>query len=378
MDLSDVKKNWRIVLIVIILTINAVMFFFKDKIKTVSIEAVTFILTLIYIVFEYSERAETNIDMADIKCDIKETKEDINNIKNIVQKDDIEIEASRIAKEKRYEEARLLSILINENLISINTIEAQIPDRRFISVLCYQKGFDRRIATELKLPRKYPEIFEKLGFVRLAGTWSYFIIAEDNIYPKKFRNIDYLARHLLNKAKLVLETEWIEFLEKSKENHPVYYNNRIEKENPLNFNMLIAKTNSRDMRHKFLKKNEFNEKFNLELASLTKIHKLKLSNSEKVQIKNFVLQSSMNILILGLPNKDKDKLLSLEDKFKQSISEGGLAITNFYDYHKRNKTDIVNILIAKFDRDMAESYADLLINNSQKYNALFLDIGVYL
>ncbi len=376
MNWTAIKVNWRVGLITVILIINAIILYFKDKTE-MPIESINIILTISYLALEGYERWSTNIDILDIGIGVKNIQEDTHNIKQFVQKYDDEIDKYKDIKQKRHDETGLLSKLINENLISVNTVEAQIPDKKFIAVLCYQKGFAKSKPEELFYKRKYFKLFENVGLVRIAFPWSFFIIAEDNIYPK-LRNIDFLGKYLLNKARVILDNEWAEILELSKkEGYTDFYNEASKKDNPLNFNMLIVKTNMRQMRHRFLKTNDFHDNFGSELASLTKAKKLKISDMEKVKIKNFLLQSSLNVLILGLPKADKEKLLSLEGIFKKSEDKGGLSITNFYDYCKRNKTDIKNILLNKFNQEEAEIYTEILFSNSLKYQDLFLELGVY-
>ena len=72
-------------------------------------------------------------------------------------------------------------------------------------------------------------MFKKMGFVKLAYPYSYFVIAEENLYPKRLRNIDKLAKYLLNKSKVDIKEEWDEILTWSKKNSKVFYRNRKDK-----------------------------------------------------------------------------------------------------------------------------------------------------
>jgi hypothetical protein len=131
------------------------------------------------------------------------------------------------------------------------------------------------------------------------------------------------------------------------------------------------------MRQKFILKDDFDKTFNNELSAIIKLNKFVTPETEKVEIRKLISQSSLNILVMSLGKADKKKILALEETFKKSESEGGLGIVNFYDYHKKNKGEIKKILKIKFkDTSKIDQYADLIIKNSQDYREDLLELGV--
>ena len=373
------KKNWRIIIVGLLLIFNALLQVPTIKSYVRGIMPFNWVnlgLILVYLIIETIERVFSNVDIMDIKVGVDETKETTKEIKEVVKVIEKEVIKYKPVKNKKYEKTKLLANLINENVISIKTIEKNIADKNFISVLCYQKGFTANKPKNMQMRRKYPSIFKNLGFIQLAGVWGYFIIPEENIFPKKLRNLNNLAIYVLHKAKMCLISEWREIMRWAKKGSLRFYRNRTGKANPLNFNMLIMRFNRRNMIHMFLKSNDFNIAFNNELVSLTKLNEVKIRQNDKIKIKNFVLQSSLNILVLGVPNEDKNKLLALEKTFVKPVRNKGLGIKNFYDYHNQNEVDILKIISTKFSPTKAKEYTDLIFKRSKKYQEALTKLGI--
>lgn len=176
-------------------------------------------------------------------------------------RDNLKKEKQTEEKEKidRYDATELLVSLINENLISIKEVERILPNEKFIVVFCYPSG-GPAIPEDIEHKRLYQELFEDLSFVRLGA--NYFIIPERNLFPKKLRDIDNLARELRKGVTLYSEKEWKYFLDKIKlSNHKRLYNNWVNKENPLKFDFLVYKVNMAELRHTWIGGVHFHQTF---------------------------------------------------------------------------------------------------------------------
>lgn len=382
------KSNWRIVLIGLIGVISASLLFPTIAIfigNYVNVAWILLILAITYPVVEFLEKSNEKKEAKEKEVKVEAHQEDTQVIKQKVTQIEQHIEQTNQIKLENKNRNRLIAELINNNLISVQTLENNIIDKRFLSVFCYQVGYKYSISEKIRnlmitkkvdLKRTYPTIFEKIGFVRLGGVYPFFIIPEDNVYPSSLRSINNMADYILDKGKICLVDEWNKIKDISESHDKEFYQKIKDKENPLNFNFLIMKLNRRDIRHRFRIKNDFNKEFNLELASIVKMEDFKTTDSDKVKVKNLVQQSSINILILSLGKKDRDKILALEPIFKKSSVEGGLGILNFYDYHKKNKEDVVKILMKKFDKESAISNAELILKNSLEYSKDLKELGI--
>jgi len=338
-------------------------------------------------------KAKDGNQIDEIDTNVKEHREESKEAnKIIIDKLDSEIEKWDSKKEEIYEKNSLLIDLINEQLIPIQVVDETIPDKKFVTVFCTAEGFSNNLPAHIKQLKDddseryrqfrpdYTKIFEKLQFIQLSGRDLYFIIAEDNIYPEKLRNITKLADYLNQKARLLLDEKWNLIMKDAEINSTTFYKNRHDKNNPLNFNMLLIKSNRRDMRHRFKITNDFNPEFIAELASLSNIEKVKskIKENDKIEIKKFVLRSSIKILILKIDKKsDQKKILELESTFRKSEEEGGLGIKYFYDYHKKDREDIVKILKKEFsEEEKITEYTNMIIENSKKYKDDLIKLGI--
>lgn len=115
----------------------------------------------------------------------------------------------------------------------------------------------------------------------------------------------------------------------------------------------------------------FSSNFLKELISVSNIRKIRLNEQDKVSVREFVLKSSLGILILDSPTKEKEKILSLEKNFKEE-----LGITNFYDFTKENENKIKEILGRKLDVETAEKYAKMIKNRSKRYKEELSLLGI--
>jgi len=325
-------------------------------------------------------------EIMEIKIGVKDTQNSAKRMEAKIDKIDSEITKETSKKEENYERTQLVADLINHGLISIREVDKSVPDKKFFTVFCRSQGFPQNLPSSIKKKSKdekskfmvnYYNLFEKLGFVRLVWNRPYFIIAEDNVYPEKLRNLENLSNYFINKIGLSLIEKWNLVMDYSREHSPRFYKQRQGKENPLDFNMLIVKSNLRDMRYKFIKTNIFDPKLSNELASITKLNKIRIEEDSKIGIKNFVLKSSIYILVLRLETKDRKKILDLEPIFTKSEADGGLGIEKFYDYHQKPKEKIIEILKKKFDDETkVNEYADLIVKNSKQYKEDLTEMGI--
>lgn len=373
----EVRRNLTYVVMIGIGLANIINIFFKELPEISIISLLNVILPSTYIVVDVLDRRSSNKELRDVKVSVDKTQDDVKEIKESVTNTETLVKELKPKREIKYVKSQLISGLINENIISLETVKSIIPkDKRFVSVLVYSKGASKNRPVAYKEKRLYPKIFKELGFVQLAGVWGFFIIAEENIYPKKLRGLNKLADYLLKAGKLSIIEEWNNIMAFAKKETPIFYRNRKGKDNPLHFNLLIMKTDLNNIRHSYTR-NDFNELFNRELASVAKVNKIKLESEEYTALKSFVFQSSLNILVLGIPIRDRKKLLTLEKQFRKPASKGGLEIKNFYDYHKRNKEDISRIIKSGFkDDETSEKYTDMIIERSKRYEKELRVFGI--
>jgi hypothetical protein len=219
------------------------------------------------------------------------------------------------------------------------------------------------------IKRKYPDIFKDMGFIQLAEVYPFYIIPEENIYPKNLRDINSMADQLMKRAKIALAKEWDELREVHKTHDRRYYERIKEKQNPLNFNMLLMRVNRRNMRHRYNIRNDFNQAFVSELSSIVALEKFKMYEQEKVAINKLIFSSSIHILVLGIEKKDREKILELEKVFTAPCAEGGLGVKKFFDYHKQDSKKISNILATKFKNnpEKVKTYTEFIVKNSRDY-----------
>lgn len=397
------KKYWKIILMSSIALFNGIVGLLALLGQTISYSILifaNFCLSIIYPIVEVIDKINQKNEVVTAKIPIK-TEEDIEIIKEEVGIVKKEILGNKKKLEEKKKENRILIDLINNNVISVKTLDDNILDKKFISLLCYQAGFNVRsgiiskklsekineiaqlkkdkkpIKEEIDISREYEKIFYELGFIKLATHNQFFIIPEDNILPEKLRDLDKISNYLIKQGAIIVSEEW-EKIKKAHKKHDIdFYNETKDKDNPVNLNLLIMKINRRDMRHRFILENHFNKEFNLELSTIVRLNKFKTPQSEKVEIKNIISQSSLKILILSIAEKEREKILSLEETFTKSREEGGLGIRNFYDYHLKDIEDIKNILRNKFRSEKKiDKYAEIIYNNSRDYKDDLIELGI--
>ncbi len=359
-----------------------------------------FCLSIIYPIIEMVDKISEKNKVVTAKIPVK-LNEDITIVKEKLEAIEKEIKDEKPKVEEKKRENRILVDLINSNVISLKTLDDNILDKKFISVLCYQAGFNirsglisksikdkidedimrkrggKKTKYDIEINREYSKIFDGIGFIKLAGTNPFFIIPQDNIYPEKLRDLDKISDYLIKQGSLIVCEEWIKLKNVYKKHDINFYNQMKERDNPVNFNILIMKINRRDMRQRFILRNDFNKEFSSELSAIVRLDKFKTSQSEKLEIKNIVSQSSLKILILSLHKSEQDKILDLENEFKKPEKEGGLGIVNFFDYHNKNIDAIKKILSKKIKGNKKISeYAELIYNNSRDYKKDLEELGI--
>ncbi len=354
-----------------------------------NIYLINLILAIIYIAATAWDKFSEINEVKEVKIEpiqfeqISEVRESVKQIQEVMTENKVKIE-------KKKKENRLIADLINENVISISSIENKIIDKKFISVLSYQIGFGDELSRKVKeilrnkkkfgveLHRKYFDIFDKIGFIKLAYSYPFFIIPEDNLFPNSLRDLNKLADYLMKEAQISLSEEWKEIKGLEKKYDPEYYKKIKTKANPLNFNILITKINRRDMRHKYIIKNDFNKEFTGELSTLVKLDNLNLLEPEKVKIHELISASSIKILILSIESPtDKAKILDLEETFKKSEEKGGLGVSYFYDYHNKPTARLESILATKIDNiEKVHKYANIIMKNSKDYEEDLKRLGI--
>ena len=89
------------------------------------------------------------------------------------------------------------------------------------------------------------------------------------------------------------------------------------------------------------------------------------------KVKNFVLDSSIEILFYDLPQKELEIIKSLEIKLKRKLD-----ISKLFDYLDRSDEDISNILKQKFSDETAIKYTKLLKARLREYESALKDLGI--
>lgn len=370
--LSSFKDNRTEFLIAFILLFNLSLTnefskpFFPSFITTASFN---FVMLTLGIVVNLSSKLQSNSQKKETDETIKRIDDKLGSFHEI-----------ELMRRKRLNQVKPLIDLINNNLISIKAIEETIKSKKFITFFCYQEGFKRSLPKYMKdknkqSPRRlYPKVLEQLGFLKLGKVnHGYFIISEESLYPSELRDVDMLSTYLVKKIKRSLDEEWEEILEDAKTNDPEYYATNLNETNPLNFNFLVSKVNAKDMVHEFLLCNDFDERFNSELATLAQVRKIFVNESDKIKIKSFILGSSIKILIDDCPEHVKTALIKLEPSFRK------IGVKHIYDYHKVNKNDLLKILSTTTFNQKAVTYlATLIMLRSQAYEQTLLDLGIHL
>lgn len=372
-----IKEHWMALTSLILIILVGAIELFESKLPFFISSQITKLVLLIGVaVIQYYKEFLGGKQNNQIHQNIIITKESVKKVDNKIDELTVKFEKGSLKREEKYEESntKLLTTLFNNSLISEKELENSIGNKKFISVLTFQK-FDK--PKELKLSRLYPKLFEKLGFVRLAGNWGYYIIAEENLYPEELRNLDKLTESLIINSKKYLNEEWDIILSKSKKEHKIFYNNHSKDINPLNFNILISKIDASQMKHGFLKKNSFNPEFATQLSSISDIRKLFLNETQKKKVKEFIFKSSLIILISDFIIPIKEKIESLESEFKKPTKEGGLGIKYFYDYWRVDKDKFKELLSKKInDTNLVEKYSRLIIKRSKRYENSLRKLGV--
>jgi len=397
------KNHWKALLMGLIALFNGAVGIFSLLGYTLSYSLIVianFCLSIIYPIIEMVDKINEKNEVVTAKIPVK-TEEDISIVKEKLEVIEREIKTEKSKLDERKQENRILIDLINNNVISIRTLDNNILDKKFISVLCYQAGFSvrshliskeiddkikediqrkrdgKRTKYNIDIHREYSKIFDELGFIKLAGSNPFFIIPQDNIYPEKLRDINKISDYLIKQGSVIVDEEWKKLKEVYQKQDIIFYNKMKDIRNPVNFNILIMRINRRDMRQRFILRNDFNKYFNSELSVIIRLDKFKTSSSEKVEIKNIISQSSLKILILSLTEKEKEKILALEEIFIKPEGEGGLGIKHFYDYHTKNIETIKKVLRTKFkSEDKIKEYAELIYKNSRDYKEDLIKLGI--
>ncbi len=397
------KKYWKALLMGFIALFNGIVGFLLligIIVSSYILIFTNFCLGIIYPLVEMIEKISSKNEVVTAKIPPK-TEQDIKIIKKGVEIVKTEILKDKKKVEEKKIENRILVDLINNNFISARTLDNNILDRKFISVLCYQAGFNVRsgiispkvadkirkiiqlkrekkfVKEDIDINREYSKIFYDVGFIKLAEHNQFFIIPQDNIYPEKLRDLDKISDYLIKQGTIIVSEEWEKVKNVHKKHDIKFYNEMKSKDNLVNLNLLIMKINRRDMRHRFILRNDFNKEFSSELSAIVKLSSFKTSPSEKIEIGKIISQSSLKILILSLPEKEREKVLSLEETFTKPQSEGGLGIKNFYDYYTKNIENIKKILRTKFRKEEnVEKISKLIYDNSRDYKKDLSELGI--
>ncbi|MCK5149604.1 hypothetical protein KAJ87_01615 [Candidatus Pacearchaeota archaeon] len=370
-----ISKYGLAIVLAFISAMTGCLSFFPNLIRNEILKYLLPLFFLLGFILEIIRIVATENKPVDISLESKEELRE--SIKQDTQKtvktysDNVKRKVEKFNKEKlsRYDSTELLVNLVKNNYVSIKEVEKILPNEQFISVFCYPTG-GPTIPKDARLSRLYPQLFSDLGFVRLGA--NFFIIPERNLLPKELRGIDVLTNHIKEGIIIYSNEEWKNNLTKiNSTGHKIMYRNWKDKENPLKYDFLVYKINMTDLKHVFIKESSFTNDFLKELASVADIRAIRLNEVDKANIKDFILKSSLNILILDLYRKEKDKILSLEKKFKED-----LGVDIFCDYANEEKKDIVKILKTKFDDVPSKKYAKLIFERSKKYKEELSKLGI--
>jgi len=377
MNIKRILREYGLAIVLALETaISGYLAFFPDIIKNTffryfvpSIFLIGFIIEIMNTVIEKRKGVDISSESREkIKEDSKQVFSDELNVFSQEIKE--EIGKSNGDKLQRYESTELLTNLVKYNFIPINEVEKILPNEKFIVVFCYPFG-GPNIPDDIKKDnRLYQGLLYDLSFVRIGA--NFFIIPERNLFPEKLRDIDKLTDYVKKGIILYSNKEWKNLLIKIKNSkHKLLYENWKDKDNPLKFDFLIYKVDMAELKHIYIRGTSLTNEFLKELISVSNIRKIRLKEEDKANIKDFILKSSLNILIIDLPSVDKTKILVLEKRFKEE-----LKINNFYDYANENRDRILEILKSKFENKLANEYTDKLISRSKKYKEELRSLGI--
>lgn len=118
--IESLKMHWRVILITFLLMINSISSYVIVYIKnfvpsSIEISHLNISILFLYLLLEGSERISSNADIQDIKVDLNEGKESLKKMEKEVYETNELIKENEEIRNKRYEKAKLLSKLINEN-----------------------------------------------------------------------------------------------------------------------------------------------------------------------------------------------------------------------------------------------------------------------
>lgn len=370
--INFIKKNW-VITIIFIFAVSNLLAGISGLSQTSLIPSIFLFLILL---MEFYDRYLNSASSEKLLNNSEKTLENTENTNRMVIQLDKKVDVCQQKRETIYEDTELLVELVNHGVISIKRVVESIPRENFITILCHQDIEKPPSSGKREFKKSYYSTLSKLGFVKI-GT-GYYIIAERNLFPEEFRDLDKLSQYIMLRAKRHLDEDWINIMDVSKNKYPIFYKNRIGKENPLDFSIIISRVNATEMIHKFVKKPYF-QNFQRELISISSIRKKHLDEDSLTNVKTFLLKSSIKILIRDLPKEDKKKVISLEkNKFTKSIENGGLGITKIYEYWRVNSKDISDILRKEFNQELTEKYTTIIQKRSKKYEESLKKLGINL
>ncbi|HLC78254.1 MAG TPA: hypothetical protein VJH92_03960 [Candidatus Nanoarchaeia archaeon] len=271
----------------------------------------------------------------------------------------------------------LLTQLLNKGLIDEEDINRHLESAELTSVFVYATPLPQVKEKKQKLKgfrRLYPGFFEQdIGFIRMGRVAPFFVILSDNL-PKELRDTRTLKAYLLSKIDFLLKEEWDLFLDELKKQSFKKNLKKYEKEkysDHLKLSILILKGKISENNLGFLHEQTFYKRFYDLIRLNIDFAKIDLPTFKKTKVKNFILDSSFELLFYGVPSEDLKKLEEVEPKLKKNLN-----ILNLTDYANKSEQDIAEILKEKFSSNTAVEYSKRLCKKAKEYDKALRKLGI--
>lgn len=268
----------------------------------------------------------------------------------------------------------LLKRLVDRGVISIEDVYRHFETNDVFLIYCYANSVPQ--IPRFKHPaRFYVEYLENgLKCVRL-GSRSHLFVTNTRRIPASLHDVKTLKDFLLVELDGVLRREWDNMIESlnSDKKWKRYYNNysKLKYNDVLKISLLVIRTkinsNNIGLLDRLILPREFYDVIN-EVVDLSKISMLPQT---KTKVKNFVLDSSIELIFHDLEVTKLEKIKEFEPELKKRLN-----IIKLFDYLGREDNEIEKSFKQIFPDNLATDYSTLLKKRLREYQNALEKLGI--
>jgi len=272
-------------------------------------------------------------------------------------------------REENKRKGKIMAHLMKAGLIPSDEIKKAFKSLKIKEVICvhtYGEGLRQNLINEYGLRRQpLVSILESLGFIRVFRNPTLYIIFKDNL-PKELRSLHNLEIFMTSE----LEKEWEKISKFTKKKYPQSKYKIYEKyreKTGFKCSYVLLKSIEDECIIGYKNRYSFTPEFVERIMGEYQKSKKVLSSFE---IKRFVLNLRMNLLMDELPKQMEKILLKNEDNIKTNLN-----IKHFFEFKNKSLIEIKESLKNYIKLEDLDFVSNSLKEESKSYYEVLKELG---